>query len=125
MVQQMLAGKGRDPGRAVILSTPRELPMCAFMSFAVFLASPTGVIAVVRTTNGGLRLYNFPASQAGGANADPLGRTLHPRANRPEIHVPAALAHIVRVADVIPKLRPLAADLTNLCHECSSRFGCL
>jgi hypothetical protein len=98
----------------------------SFVSFLVFLVFAERVILLLAERQmESLRLYNFPASQAGGANADPLGRTLHPRANRPEIHVPASLAHVVSVADVISKLRPLAADLTNLCHECSSPFGCL
>jgi hypothetical protein len=39
------------------------------------------------------------------------------RMNRTQIDVPAPLAHIVGVADSIPKLRPLAANITNSCHN--------
>jgi hypothetical protein len=37
--------------------------------------------------------------------------------DRPQIDIPAPLADVVRVADRIPELRPLAADITNSCHN--------
>ena len=66
-----------------------------------------------------LRLDDFAAPQAGGADADPLTGTLHFGVDRAQIHVPAPLGHVVGVADVISKLRPFAAYFTNLCHDYS------
>ena len=67
-----------------------------------------------------LSFLDFSASQAGRANADTLPRALpHFGVDRAQIDVPAALCHVVRVADVVSKLRPLAADLANLCHDYS------
>jgi hypothetical protein len=66
-----------------------------------------------------LRLNDFAAAQARGADADPLARALHFGVYRAQIHVPAPLGHVVGVADVVPKLRPFAADFANLCHDCS------
>ena len=66
-----------------------------------------------------LRFLDFAAAQAGCANADALGRALYPRVDRTQIDVPAPLGHVVCVADVISKLRPLAAYLAYLCHDCS------
>jgi hypothetical protein len=37
--------------------------------------------------------------------------------NGAQIDVPAPLAYIVGVADGISELRPLAADITNSCHN--------
>ena len=67
-----------------------------------------------------LSFLDFPASQAGRADADTLARTLPDfGVDWAQIDVPAALGHIMGVADVISKLRPLAAYLANLCHNCS------
>ena len=66
-----------------------------------------------------LRLNDFTAAQAGGADADPLARTLHLGVHRAQVDVPAPLGHVVGVADVISKLRPFAAYFANLCHDCS------
>src|SRR5215475_14289184 len=63
-----------------------------------------------------LGFYDFAAAQAGGADANPLGRTLHLCVDRAKVDVPAPLGHVVGVADVIPKLRPLAADFAYLRH---------
>lgn len=67
----------------------------------------------------GLSFRNFPAAQAGSADADTLGAALHFGTNRPQINVPAPPADIVRVADIISELRPLAAHITYLCHDFS------
>ena len=66
-----------------------------------------------------LGLNDFAAAQAGGADADTLARALHFGVHRAQIDVPAPLGHVVGVADVIPKLRPFAADFANLCHDFS------
>ncbi len=66
-----------------------------------------------------LGFHDFAAAQAVGANADALACTLHLGADRAEIDVPAPLGHVVGVADVVPELRPLAANITNLCHDYS------
>src|SRR3984893_4756739 len=64
-----------------------------------------------------LRLNHFPAAQAGSADAYVLGSGSHPGMNRAQIDVPAPLTDIVGVADGISELRPLAADITNSCHN--------
>jgi hypothetical protein len=67
-----------------------------------------------------LSFLDFPASQAGRANADTLARALpHFGVDWAQIDVPSPLGHIVGVADVVSKLRPFAADLAYLCHDCS------
>jgi hypothetical protein len=43
-------------------------------------------------------------------------RALHNRAHRAQIHVPAPLGDVMGMADIVSKLRPFAANLTNLCH---------
>jgi hypothetical protein len=58
----------------------------------------------------------FAVSDARRADADTLGRAFHQRANRLHIHVPAPVSHVVRVADLMPELRTLAANFTNSCH---------
>jgi hypothetical protein len=64
-----------------------------------------------------LRLNDFPAADAGSASADMLGGGAHFGVNRTQIYVPAPLAHIVGVADGVSELRPLAANITNSCHN--------
>ena len=63
-----------------------------------------------------LRLDDFAAAEAGGADADPFGGSPHLGVHRTEIYVPAPLGDVMGVADVVSKLRPLAAELTYLCH---------
>ena len=67
-----------------------------------------------------LRLNDFAAAQAGRACPNMLGRRSDFRVNRTQIDIPAPLAHVVGVADGISELRPLAANITNSCHN--SRF---
>ena len=62
---------------------------------------------------------HLPAAQAGSADADAFGGAFHLRMNRTKIHVPPPLGHVVGVADVVSKLRPLAADFAYLCHDYS------
>ena len=64
-----------------------------------------------------LSFLDFPASQARRAHADPLRRALHFGVDRAQIDVPAPFGHVMSVADVISKLRPLAADFAYLCHD--------
>lgn len=72
------------------------------------------------TPCGFLSLYDFAAAQAGCANAHAFSGRAHFGVNRPQIDVPAPLAHVVRVADGVAAHRLLAANLTNLCHlDCS------
>src|SRR5207245_10834184 len=66
-----------------------------------------------------LCLDDVAAAQAGGAYAQTLGGALHLGTDRTQVDVPAPLAHVVGVADGVTELRPFAADITNLCHECS------
>jgi hypothetical protein len=64
-----------------------------------------------------LRLGDLSALDAAGANPDPLGCAVHERLDSLQIHVPAATRHVVRVRDVIAKLRPFAANIAYLCHD--------
>src|SRR6185312_16301663 len=66
-----------------------------------------------------LSLNDFAAAQAGRANANALAYTLYLGVHRAQIDVPAPLGDVVGVADVISKLRPLAADFAYLCHDYS------
>ena len=62
-------------------------------------------------------LLQLPTAQACGANPDSLARAVHDSADGPQVHVPTPLRHIVSVADVISKLRSLAAHIAYACHE--------
>ena len=65
----------------------------------------------------GSSFLDFAAAQAGSAHANALGCSLHPGVNRTKIDVPAPLGDVVGVADVISKLRSLAAHIAYACHE--------
>jgi hypothetical protein len=54
---------------------------------------------------------------AAGADAQALVAGLGDGAHRAQVHIPAATAHVVSVADLVSKLRTFAADFTNLCHD--------
>ena len=69
-----------------------------------------------------LRLNDFAAANAGSAGPYALGSTIHAGVDRTQVHIPAPLGNIVRVADAVSKLRLLAADITLLCHDCSRSF---
>ena len=60
---------------------------------------------------------DFAAAQAGGADTDTLGRSAYFGVDRAQVHVPAPLGDVVGMADIVSELRPLAADLTYLCHR--------
>lgn len=64
-----------------------------------------------------LRLYHFSAAQASGADAQVLRRRADAGMNRAQVDVPAPLAHVVGVTDGVSEPRPLAADITNSCHN--------
>jgi hypothetical protein len=63
-----------------------------------------------------LRLNDFAAAQTGSTHADALVRLADLGVNWAQIDVPAPLGHVMRVADVISKLRLLAAHCTHLSH---------
>ena len=64
-----------------------------------------------------LRLGDFAALDATGAHAQAFGRTVDHRLYLLQVHVPAPAGDVVRVRDVISKLRPFAANITYLCHR--------
>ena len=66
-----------------------------------------------------LGFCDFAAAQAGSADAKPLIAALHLRVDIAQVHVPTPFRDVVGVADVISKLRPLAAIFAYLCHDCS------
>src|SRR5437588_590530 len=59
---------------------------------------------------------DFARLQAIGADAQPFGGAFYHGAHRAQVHVPAPLAHVVGVADLISKLRAFAADFAYSCH---------
>jgi hypothetical protein len=59
---------------------------------------------------------DFAASDAGRAHTQALGSAFDHRANRLQIEVPAALGHVVGVADAVAELRPTTADITYSRH---------
>lgn len=63
-----------------------------------------------------LRLGDLAALDAACAHADALGRAVDKSLDGLEVNVPAPARHIVRVRDVVTELRPLAANITYLCH---------
>ena len=69
------------------------------------------------------RFGDFAGLQAGGADAHALVGAIHPRSHRTQIHIPAAAAHVVGVADLVSELRAFAADITNLCHFSDSQIS--
>jgi hypothetical protein len=68
-----------------------------------------------------LRLHDFAAAQAGRANPNALVCLADLGMYRPQIDVPPALRHVMRVADVISELRLLAAHCTHLSHHLLQR----
>src|SRR6476660_7029534 len=68
------------------------------------------------------RFNDLAGLEAGGADADALVGAVHAGAHGTQVHVPAAAAHVVSVADLISKLRAFAADVANLCHLIDSRY---
>ena len=64
-----------------------------------------------------LRFDDFAAAQAGRAHAHVLGGCADLCVNRAQIDVPAPFGYVVRVADGVAELRPLAANITNSCHD--------
>ena len=59
---------------------------------------------------------HFAGFQAGSAHAHPLISMLSCRVHWTQVHVPAPLADVVGVADVVAKARAFAANLTYSCH---------
>jgi len=64
-----------------------------------------------------LGFNDFARTQAASANPNALALPLHLGVHRTQIDVPAPLGHVMSVADVVPRLRPFAADITYLCHD--------
>lgn len=70
-----------------------------------------------------LRFLDFAGLKAARADAETPVRSLYNRAHRAQIHVPAALSHVVGVTDVVSKLRPFAAHFAYACHRRNSKIG--
>src|SRR3954467_3423419 len=64
-----------------------------------------------------LCLDNLAALQALGADAHAFAAGADFGAHGAQVHVPATLGHVVGVADVVSRLRLLAADSADLCHD--------
>jgi len=63
------------------------------------------------------RFLNFVIADAARAGAKTLVRSINHRVHRLQIDVPAAVGHIVGVADFMPELWSPAANFTNSCHN--------
>jgi hypothetical protein len=64
-----------------------------------------------------LSLYDFAALDAARANLHALAATARSGLHRLQIRVPAATRYVVRVRNIVAKLRTFAAKLTYLCHN--------
>lgn len=64
-----------------------------------------------------LSFGDFASLNAAGADANALVAATYLCLDRAQIHIPAPPAHVVRMGNVIPELRPFAANLTYLCHN--------
>ena len=59
---------------------------------------------------------DFSALYAAGAHANAFVCTIYDGVDLLEVHIPAALGHVVSVADPISKLRTFAANITHFRH---------
>ena len=66
-------------------------------------------------------LNDLTGLQAAAANPQPFRPAPNLGLHRVQIHIPAAPGDVVRVRDVVPKLRTFAANIANLCHVFSNR----
>ena len=66
-------------------------------------------------------LCDFAAADTRRACANALAHALYLRLHRTQIHIPASFSNVVGVADVVSKLRALAADIAYSCHDLCSR----
>jgi hypothetical protein len=64
-----------------------------------------------------LALNDLAGFDAAGADANPLGNAVRNGLYRLQVRIPAAPRHVVRVRDIVTKLRSFAAKLTYLCHD--------
>jgi hypothetical protein len=62
-------------------------------------------------------LLDFTRADAGSANANAAPSAVHQRTNGLQIQVPAAVGHVVGVADPVPELGAPAANFTNSSHK--------
>jgi hypothetical protein len=69
-----------------------------------------------------LSLGDLPGLDAACAHPNPLRRAVHQSLYRLQIHVPPPPRHVVRVGNVIAKLRPFAANVAYLCHGSTPEF---
>jgi len=62
-------------------------------------------------------LLNFAVANTRSTDANAAAGAIHQRANRLQIHIPAALRNVMGVADSIAELRTLSTNCANLCHR--------
>src|SRR4051812_9201464 len=82
--------------KASLAKTKASLLRGFFLEMKENLAGFGGGGSLARTGN---NFLNFTAANAGGAGANPLADAIDHCADGAQVHVPAALGHIVRVAD--------------------------
>jgi hypothetical protein len=61
-------------------------------------------------------LLDLAALNAGSTHADALCRAVDHGPDGLQVHVPTPFAHVVRVADLVSKLRAAPAHITHFCH---------
>jgi hypothetical protein len=73
--------------------------------------------ASVKVRSGLCGFLNLAVANARCARANPLRRAGNHRAHRLQIDIPAALRHVMSVADFVAELGTFTANIANSCHE--------
>ena len=60
---------------------------------------------------------DFSVADTGRARTNVLAGPIENRANTLQVYIPATVGHVVRVTDLVSKLRTLAANFTYSCHK--------
>jgi len=101
--------------------TRRASDECGRIVYPIENTPGHGVVRALRRESGqpwSLRCFlHFAITNAGRAGADAAGSAVYQRANILQVDVPAALGHIVGVADAVAELGPSPAHFTYLSHK--------
>ena len=66
---------------------------------------------------------NLAVADAGCARANALTRAADNRPHRLQVYIPAPIRNIVGMANLMPELRPFAANIANSCHWVKNSWG--
>jgi hypothetical protein len=95
---------------ALVRQMKRNVPL------VVFATSGTNDSADPGVRLGLCDLLNLTVADAGSAGAKTLVRSVDDSAHGLNVDVPAAVAHVMGVTDLMPELRAFAAYFTYSCH---------